>query len=327
MEKNTLNWLLRYTGTENRKSELIKALTHKSFYESETDHKNSNGRFVFLGMYALKGKVCELIFQFINGSGTQLQHYLGNIFKNDLLEKIYFKYKLYDLIRFGKNFKALEHKHIFVYGFLGYIYKYMDEKKLNSFLFQNFMAETQHLIPAINKNKDVKSQCEFLTKMLYNTKPEFTVKKTENQLFLASLSIKGCEICISESKSYKYARKKTYKNALLILGEQALGELEKNPDYHIRVEERIKKAEEQVIAKKKEKADTYLKKIEEKKAERQKKKEITAKLAKEKDEARKKAKARAKARAEQKRKTEAANKQALASMSTNKRRHLQDKMK
>ena len=68
-------------------------LTHDSFYEAAGDAKGpgnirqGNSRYVFAGMTVFKGQVAEILFKFFSGSGTQLQHILGNLFKNDYLVK------------------------------------------------------------------------------------------------------------------------------------------------------------------------------------------------------------------------------------------------
>jgi hypothetical protein len=84
----TIRWLDERLGVKDLHAEQKKALTHKSFCK-EGDEQKSNCRYIFLGMYGFKGKVAELVFNFVTGSGKPLQHYLGNIFKDDILLKIF----------------------------------------------------------------------------------------------------------------------------------------------------------------------------------------------------------------------------------------------
>ena len=67
------------------KNHLLQALTHNSFSDK------NNSRYVFLGQFAFKGKVAEWIFDNVAGTGTQLQHFLGNIFSQKFLETYFDK--------------------------------------------------------------------------------------------------------------------------------------------------------------------------------------------------------------------------------------------
>ncbi len=49
---------------------LKKALTHHSFYKDSSDANNAeSSKFIFLGMYAFKGKVAELMRKYIPLTG------------------------------------------------------------------------------------------------------------------------------------------------------------------------------------------------------------------------------------------------------------------
>ncbi len=112
----THRWLSSVFDLEELHNELKKALTHKSLYEK--DESKTGSRYIYLGMYAFKGKVCELTEKYMPVGCTQLQHYLGNLFKEEDLHKIFHKYHLEDLSRSGVGYDVLRYKHLFVYGFL-----------------------------------------------------------------------------------------------------------------------------------------------------------------------------------------------------------------
>ncbi len=222
--------------------ELKIALTHYSFSE-----KNKDGsRYVFLGQTEFKGKVARVLFEFVQGKGTQLQHYLGNLFKNRRLELLFNKYNLENLVRYGKNFNAETHKHIFAYAFLGFLSDQMPETELNSFIYNNFIKDTSHLLPTERVNKkDYQSKVLFLCKLYYNKKPELKITK-ENEFYTFLLSIKDKVLIETQSKSYKYAQKKIWKDTLKFLVEKQEEELLKNPEFVAREQERKvqKEAEE-----------------------------------------------------------------------------------
>ncbi len=327
MQMYDIQWLLKMLNIDAKKSELLKALTHKSFYEKEKDENKSNSRYIFLGMYAFKGKVAEICNQYISGSGTQLQHYLGNLFTKERLNNIFNKYKLINNIRCNKSFDIQTNKHIFVYGFLGFVYSNLKEDKLNYFIYKNILENSEHLLHHQKASKDVASQCKFMIKMIYNCKTDCKIIKQENNNFLAQIWAKNQLISEAESISYRYVTKKVYKKALITLGEISMNELNKSIPFQIREAERAKQKEAEKEAKKAKKEELYQTKIELQREKRRQIKLDNARIAKEKDNARKKAKALAKERAENKKKTEAKKTQQMQNMSANKRRHLQDKMK
>ena len=74
---NELEKLLNRYEIEYNRNDLITVLTHNSFSE------NNNSRYVFLGQFQFRGFVAQWIFDNIAGSGTQLQHFLGNIFSQN----------------------------------------------------------------------------------------------------------------------------------------------------------------------------------------------------------------------------------------------------
>ena len=96
-------------------TELQKALTHSSFYENlEEPNASVGSRYIFLGQYGFKGKVATYLFTWVSGRGTQLQHFLGNLFKNSILDHFFDEYALCDIARAGENFE-IQKTNIFLY--------------------------------------------------------------------------------------------------------------------------------------------------------------------------------------------------------------------
>lgn len=327
MKTDETQGLLKILNIDVKKSELLKALTHKSFYDNQADENKTNSRYVFLGMYAFKGKVAEICNQYISGSGTQLQHYLGNLFTKERLEVIFQKYKLRSMIRFNPSLDVENQKHIFVYGFLGFVFSHFTEEKLNFFIYKNLLENSEHLLHHQKASKDVQAQCKFMIKMIYNCKTEVKISKQENNVFLAQIWAKKQLIAEAESVSYRYVQKKVYKTALKTLGEISMNELSRSIPYQIREAERNKQKQAESEALKTHKAEQYQMKIEMQHKKREDAKMERIRLAKERDATRKKLKATAKERAEIKKKADAKKAKQMQTMSANKRRHIQDKMK
>ena len=305
--------------------ELRKAVTHKSFYKKE-DETRDNSRYVFGGMFVFRGEVARILLQYVSGTGTQLQHTLGKLFKNEHLEQLFAYFELHRYIRHSADFDAVKHRHIFVYGLLGWLCEHASQEVRTEFITRHFILPfSNELIPS-SKNYDIEAQCHVFSQIVYGCKVKLTVQKT-GESFQATVT-SGERILASESSTgYRYARRKTLKKALYTLM-NAIEEKDRlNPDYEIsrqRLDDVLLQKQE---AEKAEKAKAYAEKLEKKSKERQERKTLRQVRATEADIKRRKAKASAKRRKEleTQRATEIAAK--MANMSANKRRHLQDKAK
>jgi len=182
-------------------------------------------------MSAFKGRTAELLFNYIPGSGTQLQHYLGNLFKVEYLLKVFDKYMLEPLCRFGQGLDAEKQKHLFVFGFLVFLVEHLEKEPLYRFIHQNFIIHTSHLMPGNRSNRDLLSQCRYFAKLSRNKYPQILVQKTENGEIECSVQVGGVEISRVTSRSFRYARKKALKAAILELSAPMREETENDPDY------------------------------------------------------------------------------------------------
>ena len=317
--------LANFLYLEKQHIELKNALTHKSFYNNNED--KSNSRFVFLGMYGFKGKVAELLFNYQPNTGTQLQHFLGNIFKEEILDRIFEKYGLSALIRFGSGFDAQKHRHIFVYGFLGFICKYTSPDKLNQFIVNHFLIGNEHLIPGFDHNKDYLAQCNYFSLLIYQTPINQQTSKTADGKFTSTIFADKQELASATSKSYRYSQKSAEKQALKKLSELLSNAYHNNPIVkQLETErEKAKAMEQQQLIEERQKIRQQ--KIEDKKAQRLEKQKLAANLAKTKDYERRKAKEAAKLRREKAETARQKKEAAAAKISSNKRRYLEDKNK
>lgn len=319
-------WLADRLGCADKHNELKKALTHKSFYKEE-DSEQTNSRYVFAGMFGFKGKVAETLFNYMPGSGTQLQHYLGNLFKDETLLKIYRTYHLDELSRYGNAFDLEKQKHILVYGFLGFVCQWMSPEKLNQFIVRNFLSETNHLMPTQFKNRDLQSQCSYFSRLRYNESVLVATQMIDEFLFNSSVSAGNVIICEAQSKSYRYSRKKALKQALLILSAPERIKLDNDADYQQREEELQLQKINEAQRLKDEKLAAYLEKKEKAQKLRRDEREKAKVMAAEREIERKKAKSRAKSRIEARKKAAENRKSSVLILSTAKRRHLEDKKK
>ncbi len=253
-----------------------------------------------------------------------MQHYLGNVFKNAELEKIYKKYQLERCVRYGENFDLTKHRHIFVYALLGFVYEYAEEREILRFIYSNFLATTEHLIPSKQQNKDQWAKCVYLAKMYYNDIPVLQING-ENDKHTCSVIVDNKTIAMHESKSIRYARKKAIKIALLYIAEQQAKLWADNPIAQ-EVEQKLKRIKAEKEAR--EKAER-IKKYKEKQRERSEatraRKKARIEKAQQQDMQRRKAKAEAKKRKELQAEALRKKQLAMANMSVAKRRHLQDK--
>ncbi len=278
-------------------------------------------------MYGFKGKLAELLFDYQPCEGTQLQHFLGNIFKEEFLHRIFEKYKLENLIRFRNNFDAQKHKHIFVYGLLGFVCKYQAPEKMNQFIVNNFLTGTEHLIPGFDRNKDFLAQCNYFASLVYKSTVTEQTIKTEDEKFKTVILVDKLQISDFTSTSYCYSRKKALKEALKTLAESVSKEYENNPIVQKIRDERQKAEEKEKQNLRTEREKIRLQKLRDKKAEKSEKQKRAATIAKMKDTARRQAKQAAKQHRERMEEIQFKKAAAEARMSGKKRRHLDDKKK
>ncbi len=302
---------------------MCEVLTHDSFYESSTDSRaQGNSRYVFAGMTVFKGQVAEILYKFFSGSGTQLQHILGNLFKTDYLERLFDRWKLMRRVRCADGLDVRSHRHIFVYAIFGYV-STLDESLRNWFIFKFILNdETRYIFEHHLKNNDIFSQADFLVKRTDGRRLTIEMSLTDDGLHCATAVLSdGTVVCSATSRSWQYARRKVSKMALNILATPGRKAFLSNPEYQAR----IRRAEEERVAARRAEVEAR----DEAKAEaRRKKEQELAEIKKKRDAMRRQKQAAAKIRkaANAARAAAKAAKEARP-MSAKKRRHLEDKAK
>lgn len=300
------------------RARLREVLTHSSFYEEEG---KGNSRYVFAGMFVFKGQVGEMLFRYAAGEGTRLQHILGNLFRNERLERQFDEWQLKQFARAGEKFDIKTHKHIFVYAIYGYV-STLDEDIRQWFISKYIIQESGHLLNHKKRNRNLLAQADNIVNKTDGRRLTLEMAQTEEGLHKAKAVLSdGTLLCEAESKSWRYARQKAAKMALDILAMPARKYILSNPEYHARVlakkeEERAQRKAE-IEARDARKEEIRLQKKEKRKAE-----------ARIRDAKRRKSQAEAKIRkAENARRAAIKAAKEARPISAKKRRYLEDKKK
>lgn len=300
------------------RAKLREVLTHSSFYEQEG---RGNSRHVFAGMFVFKGQVAEVLFRYAVGEGTRLQHILGNLFRNERLERQFDEWHLGQFARAGENFDIKTHKHIFVYAIYGYV-STLDEDIRQWFISKHIIGEAEHLLSHKRRNTNLLAQADDIVNKTDGRRLTLEMEQTPEGLHRAKVVLSdGTLLCAAESKSWRYARHKAAKMALDILSMPSRKYILSNPEYQARV---LAKKEEE---KAKRKAEIEARDAA-KEAIREEKKAKRKEIAQARDRKRRASQAAAKIR-----KAENAHRAAIKAakearpMSAKKRRYLEDKKK
>ena len=252
------------------RSQLREVLSHSSFYEKEG---KGNSRYVFAGMFVFKGMVAEVLFRYFSSEGTRLQHVLGNLFRNERLERLFDEWKLSQFVRAGKNFDIASHKHIFVYAIFGYVTT-LDEDIRNWFIAKYVLnEESNHLFLHKKRNANLLGQADAIVRNADGRRLALEMEQTADGRHRAKAVLSdGTVLCEAESKSWRYARTKASKMALNLLATPFRKELLSNPDYQARIlareEEKKAKRKAEVEERETQKKEAREKRKEEWKAKR-----------------------------------------------------------
>ena len=300
-------------------SRLREVMTHSSFYEKEG---KGNSRFVFAGMFVFKGMVAEVLFRYATGDGTRLQHILGNLFRQERLERMFDTLRLRQFVRAGEDFDIGKHKHIFIYALFGYV-STLDEDLRKWFIGKYIVNdETAYLFRHRQRNIDLLAQADEIVRRSDGRRLTLEMEVTDEGLNRAKAVLSdGSVLCEAVSKSWRYARTKATKMALNMLATPARKIMLSNPEYQARVQARIeeKKARRRAEI---EERDAIKESLRAEKRERRKA------IARIRDAKRRESQAAAKIRkAENARRAAIKAAKEARPMSANKRRYLEDKKK
>ena len=219
------------------RSSLRSVLTHSSFYEKEG---KGNSRYVFAGMFVFKGQVAEVLYKYFTGDGTRLQHILGNLFRQERLERMYDGWKLGQFVRAGSGFDIDSHKHIFVYAIFGYV-STLSEDLRGWFISKYILADdVKHLFTHRKRNRDILSQADEIVRQTDGRRLSLEMSVLEDGGHCARAVLSdGTLLCEATSKSWRYARTKASKMALNLLATPGRKALLSNPEYQARVLARL----------------------------------------------------------------------------------------
>ena len=252
------------------RSQLREVLTHSSFYEQEG---KGNSRYAFAGMFVFKGMVAQVLYRYFSGEGTRLQHVLGNLFRNERLERLFDDWKLTPFVRAGKNFDIVTHKHVFVHAIFGYVTT-LDEDVRNWFIAKYVLnEESNHILFHKTRNANLLAQADAMVKGVDGRRLTLEMEQTDDGKHRAKAVLSdGTVLCEAESKSWRYARTKVNKMALNMLATPFRQEMLSNPDYQARVlareQEKTAKRKAEVEEREARKKEAREKRKEEWKAER-----------------------------------------------------------
>lgn len=302
--------------------ELKIALTHSSI-----NSEKNNSRYVFLGQTAFKGEVAKILYKYVAGSGTQLQHCLGNFFKVKILQNIYSKFLLDQYVGLEANLNKNQYQHIFIFALLGFLLENASKEVIEDFIYIHFLKNNNHFLPTnqSKKNKDYKAQCVFIHKQNgYKLKAPIITKK-ECGTYNGELIVLENKKITTSSTSYKYLQKKIYKKALHYISEQEEIKLVNNNEYQNKVKEREERENTEQQLQKEKKLKAYFDKRAKRSEEIKKQKEVKKQIAQEKDTKRRIAKQKSKERKQLQEKQQRLKEIGLANISASKRRILEDR--
>lgn len=300
------------------RARLREVLTHSSYYEEEG---KGNSRYVFAGMFVFKGMVGDVLFRYAAGDGKRLQHVLGNMFRQERLERQFDEWQLLQFTRAGEKFDIPRHKHIFVYAIYGYV-TMLDEEIRQWFISKYIIDKTEHLLAHKTRNRNLLAQADDIVHKIDGRRLAIEMEQTEDCLHRAKAVLSdNTVLCEAVSKSWRYARHKAAKMALGILTMPSRKYFLSNPEYQARVIARIEAKKEQRKAEVEQREAKKKKAREERRAKWKEQKRLKDIKRQTSQTAAKKRKAKNAARAA----SEAAKED--RPMSAKKRRYLEDKKK
>ena len=319
--------LARLVHAEKDHQQLNIALTHSSYYRREQPEK-SNSRYVFTGMFAFKGEVAATMNRFVPGTGMQLQHALGNIFKNENLIRIYDTFGLESVIRYGNEFVLVKHTHIFVYAWLGFVFQHTPPEELSRFISRYILLPNYRLLDFSSKSKDLEAQCNVISRVLFGKTVKVITTKLNDRQCETRVSIDEYTIASETAGGYRYSRTKSLKKALKSLLDDAYFLESQNPEFLLRVYKIEELQDEKIKQKKEEKLRMQAEKEERKRKENMLKKQKRKEEKEQRDLARRKAKMAANQKKESRKGKNTIYRdysaEEIAAMNAAKRRRLED---
>jgi len=219
---------------ELTRTEFKQTMTHNT-----APNKNNGSRYVFLGQYGFRGELTKWIVEHVGGTGMELQHYLGNMFSQSSLEKLFDEWGLKRFIIYGEKCQPDKRKHIFVFSFFGCLMKHTSPDNLEKFILDFFILPNDHLLSKTHFPKDDWQKLIFLSRQNGYDKPIMNYELTEEKKHRFSITLSDGKIINCESVSYRYAKKKTIRKTFDYIS-FTLNERLKKDTVHLQFDEKIK---------------------------------------------------------------------------------------
>ncbi|ATA72364.1 MULTISPECIES: hypothetical protein [Capnocytophaga] len=320
--KQFLKTLLERFDIGYQEQELNCVLTHSSF-----SPVNNHSRYVFLGQFAFRGEVARWAYEHVGGTGTQLQHYLGNMFRQSFLESFFDKYH-FSSTRINPEINIASQKHIFVYAFLGLVYANATPEQLEMFIFKLFVTPNEHLLPQNHKSLTHWEQLVVICKQHFDQKPKLIIESHQGQPLLR-VTLGNTPIGSHTSVSFKYAKKKAIALALKYVSSQIEERVSQMPVYVENQRKLAEKQEAEKLQRKTEKQEKHRQRIALHSEKMRIRREERKKLARLLDQKRRQTKQQEKERKTSRKGRNTIyreyTREEIAAMSNSKRRNLQDR--
>jgi hypothetical protein len=134
-------------------------------------------------------------------------------------------------VRIASTAQIEQQKHIFVYAVLGYIVENASEEQLQEFVFNQFIASADHLLPSVYKHKNERDKLVFLCKQEFNQKPKLIATISDEKINKIEVFLNDVVIGLASSISFKYAKKKAITASLKHITIEIEKKLTKSPIY------------------------------------------------------------------------------------------------
>ncbi len=188
------------------KRELQRVFTHYSYFG--TDKSKGNGKYVYAGRHIFRGHLASSMLNKIIRPVGEIEQGLTKLYSVRELSKIFDLYQLGRFARAGEKYEIEQNKDTFALAFLGLAALHADEHLMDQFVYTHFIDDSLHLFP-----KPTLPVIEAVNQYFLEKRGErirVSTRKTED-FYETVLTVGETELMRATSKSYKYAKKKAYK--------------------------------------------------------------------------------------------------------------------
>jgi hypothetical protein len=167
-------------------------------------------------MFAFRGFVARVMYDFWPGTGQQLQHQLGQIFRQQRLDTLFDKLRLDRIVRAGSGFDVYKHRHVFVYALCGYVMAHADEVAQSDFAGRYFLDGLSTECEK-DRPRDPWVQLKWLCQRSYGTSPMLVRNILPERRHRCEVRAGEVLLSAHESRSPRYARQKAIRKAIVAL--------------------------------------------------------------------------------------------------------------